>query len=801
MPPVRQPSFAAGEFAPALHSRVDLEQYGHGARRLRNFFVGKHGTAVSRPGTRFVCRGKFDAKQVRLLPFRYADDESYCLELGDLYLRFVASSAQLKVNSGAPVEVVTPYTEAQLPRVRHVQSGDILTLTHPEHTPRMLKRQDGGFVVATASITKIAEFTAQVTLPNHGLQTGDLLTVVLGGAEIYFNAGAFTVTVTSSSVFTYDDTTSSGGSVSPTNPITFGVNRFRWTLEEVTFDVPSWFGAASYRAVDPVPTVDSGHPVVEWAYQVTTVGRTLAGMLVESLPVAVTLLSTGGALASELAIYSDRPLSLDFSGAVGVLPAHVQSFVGYRIYRGRSGTFGFVGERKGAQVTTWKDHGQEPDFSIPPPSGRNPFEVLAANGSTVLRTEEPVAVCYYEDRLVFAGTAERPGHVFASASGSYTNFDERSPSTADEALEFELVSRTREEIRNLVPRDRLLVFTDSSVWSAGGADGSMSATNQLDARVHVEIGASHLAPLPVRQSVLFARAKGMAVLDLVRTEQGYGAVEVSELASHLFEGLSVVDWTYAEDPWGVVWVVRSDGRLLSFTPGRMGGWAWHDTYEGAGASQLSTPVHKFESVCAVAEGTEDGVYVAVQRVAAGVTIRTIERMTNRLVNDSTPLADLVCLDAAYTYEGVSAPSITGLTWLAGRDVYAVADGLVQGPITVSAAGVALLTTAALKVQIGLRYFPELETLDFPDGRTHKKAVRKVSFEVYASKGLFTGETFDALSEWEEGAGATGLITGLAEVRVQHAWNTNGGRAVLRQTLPFPITVVGVIRGLEVGGDS
>lgn len=763
MPPVRQPSFSSGELAPALYGRVDLDQYGHGLKRLRNFFISRHGSAVSRPGTKFICRVKDDTKQVRLVLFRYADDESYCLEFGHNYVRFIFRGAQV-VNAGAAAySAVTTYAEGEIVTsggitYRSIQSGNLNKT--PVSQPLWWSAQS--ILEVPTTYTEAELFDLDIA------QSGDILFIAHPS---------------------HPPRTLSRWSAS------------RWTLAALDFSIPAWFGAASYRQLS-TGTVDTDHPSVEWTYKVTSVGRTLTGMLVESLPVTITLDSVGGAVPAELAIYQDQPTELQFSGAAGTLPTGVLSWVGYRVYRGRGTMFGFVGEAKGAQVTTFKDYGQAPDEGIPPPTGRNPFQVLAADGVSVTRTEEPASVCFFEDRLVFGGTTERPGHIFASSAGSYLNFDERSPSTADEALEFELAARTREEIRRLVPRERLIVLTDASPWMVGGANGPLAATDLMDARPLAEIGAAKVVPLLARDSLLYARTKGTGVIHLARSETGYGVQDISALASHLFDKRSIVDWAYAEDPWSVVWAVRSDGRLLSlsFLGGGMAAWGWHDTGTAAGATQVSAPTHQFESVCAVPESTEDGVYLAVKRTVTSGTIRTIERMTDRLFTEESTLADCICLDAAYTYTGVAATVITGLTWLAGRTVHALADGVVRGPLTVSAAGEVTLPVAAVKAHIGLLYYPELETLNFADGRGHKKAVRKVLLEVYASAGLYAGSDFTHLSVWREGQDATALTTGLVEVPVRHGWGRDAA-AALRQTVPLPVTVVSLIREMEVGGGA
>lgn len=702
--PLRQGSFAAGELAKALWRRPGLRLYNEGARKLRNFMVDQTGAAVSRPGTQFIVKTKTDGKKVRLVPFFQADDVGYVLEFGNLYVRFILNGAQVESSPGVPLEVVTTYLEADLPRLKFTQSGDILTITHPNYTPR----------------------------------------------ELTLTAGV-------------------------------------WAIANVSFAIPTKTWADfKWQSVPQIPADDAEHPLQYFKWKFTVLGRTANGQLIESQPIDV---ATG---ANDV-VYPDRPLTVNLVISAGTF----FSLAGFRFYRGRNNTFGYIGEVD-QTAAVFVDTGNEPDFFQPPPTGRNPFEVYAANGTTLVRTEEPTACCYFEDRLVYAGTAERPVHVFGSMTSNYTNFDERRPSTADEAVEFDLAARRRETIRGLLSKDQLLIFTDANVWAANGPGGApLAPTDLIQAKVQLAVGSSWLDPLEVGDSVLFNRAKGSGVFDLnFSTERkGYLGGNISARSNHLVgKPRSVVDWTYAEDPWGMVWLVRDDGRLLSLTyfPAlETVAWAWHDTEGATNAKHTDASVSSFENVCAIPEGDEDAVYVVVKRTIAGVDKRYIERMTDRVITDSTALKDVVCLDSSVSRTGAATTAIGGLSHLNGKTVYANADGLVQGPFVV-AAGAIVLTTAAVEVHTGLRYFPEMETLDAPSGR--RQTVSKVLVDLEAADGVKVGEDFDNLTPWvpEE---LTVIETSQAEQRISHKWN-DGGRVVVQQSKPLPLTVYGVTRMVD-----
>lgn len=134
-----QPSFAAGELADALTARVDLSKYSVGAKTMRNFIAHPHGGASNRPGTEFIAETKTHSKKSRLIPFLFSTQQAYVLEFGNLYLRVYKDGGQI-VSGATPVEVVTPYLEADISAVKFTQSADVLYLCHPSHPPKTLSR-------------------------------------------------------------------------------------------------------------------------------------------------------------------------------------------------------------------------------------------------------------------------------------------------------------------------------------------------------------------------------------------------------------------------------------------------------------------------------------------------------------------------------------------------------------------------------------------------------------------------------------------------------------------------------------
>lgn len=91
--PTIQNSFNSGEWAPNLWARTDIEKYKSGAALLKNFFVDYRGGASTRVGTKYILKGYKDSTAIRLIPFQASFTVKYAMEFGANYVRFFANGA------------------------------------------------------------------------------------------------------------------------------------------------------------------------------------------------------------------------------------------------------------------------------------------------------------------------------------------------------------------------------------------------------------------------------------------------------------------------------------------------------------------------------------------------------------------------------------------------------------------------------------------------------------------------------------------------------------------------------------
>lgn len=139
---VSQNSFSKGVISPSLQGRVDLEQYSLGVKKLVNGIVLQEGCIVNRSGLEFLCETKNSAKKTRLIPFVFSITQSYIIEAGEKYFRFIKDGGYILDENSNVYEVTTPYLASELLELDYVQQADVMTLVHKNHPPYELSRLD-----------------------------------------------------------------------------------------------------------------------------------------------------------------------------------------------------------------------------------------------------------------------------------------------------------------------------------------------------------------------------------------------------------------------------------------------------------------------------------------------------------------------------------------------------------------------------------------------------------------------------------------------------------------------------------
>lgn len=849
MPNIRtlQRSFGGGEVTPEFFGRIDDAKYQTGLATCRNFIILPHGPAQNRPGFAFVREVKTSAKKTRLIPFTYSTDQTMVIEMGEGYFRFHTQGATL-LSAGVPYEIANPYAEAELFNIHFVQSADVLTLVHPNHAPRELRRLGATnwqlsviSFAPTFSPPEPVTGVAVVGSPGSPVYLQHIYAVTAVGEEgkdesvaseqsLGVRVGVRSIKaaspgrLTSRTVHGFaanDRVYVSGFDNQAVLPDGYYLINSAPTTKTVTLktlagapiDMTSYGsyggGGAIHEAVTGITVANPAVITVSAAHGFAIDDRVYVRDLgmpsipdgfyyVDSVPLTTTLtlrndtdevVSTLGNPAwttggAVLGVGVKNDLLLPGSYNALTWPA-VAGATRYRVYKLDNGLYGYLGE---TPDTEFRDENIAPDL------GRTPPVLFDAFGGA---GEYPGAVSYFEQRRVFGGSTNQPQNIWMTRTGTESNISYSLPSRDDDAISFRVAAREANTIRHLAPLGSLVALTGSAEWRISTADSDVVTPSTVTVRPQSYIGANNAQPVIINSNMIYAAARGGHVRELAYNWQasGYVTGDLSLRAPHLFDGLDVTDIAYAKAPFPIVWMVSSSGELLGLTyvpEQQVGAWHQHDT-DGV-----------FESVAVVAEGVEDALYCVIRRTINGQSKRYVERLSEMLFAD---LDAAFFVDSGLTYNGAPATSVSGLGHLEGKTVSILADGAVM-PQQVVTGGAVTLQQAASVVHVGLPITADLQTLPLAFevqgyGQGRQKNVNKVWLRVNRSSGIFAGPDTDSLTEvkqrtTEPYGSPPSLKSEEVSVVVSPSWG-DSGQVVIRQSDPLPLTIVSMSLEVSIGG--
>lgn len=482
----------------------------------------------------------------------------------------------------------------------------------------------------------------------------------------------------------------------------------------------------------------------------------------------------------------DAPIALTWDAVLGA----VEYYVYCDAYQ--NNVRGFIGA---AGSNSFKDVGFTPDHAVTAPVARSLFTTSS---------NYPQAVGLYQQRRLFANTDTDPEGIWGSRVGFHSNFAISSPLQDDDAITFRIAGHQLNPVRHLIGLKKLVVLSDTGEWVINGDGAGVLLPTAINPDQQGYVGASYVPPVVVGNAILYVQARKSTILDLQFNAdvEGFGGRDLSIAAEHLFAGYTIKAIDFAQIPDSIVWAVRSDGVLLGLTylPDQ-DVWGWHRHTTGASGI--------VEDVAVIPESDRDAVYLLVKRTIGGSAVRYIERLETFETGE-----DAFFVDSGLSYEGELENTFGGLDHLEGQVVAVVANGEVifngdpdhadAADFTVNG-GEIVLDQYCEVVHIGLPIaYPDLEFLDMDipgtSLRAHRKRLQSVSILVdESSAGFQVGPSTDQLiasrrEAWEAADPATGLI----EINLTSLF-TDTGRMVIRQPDPLPLTILGVIPFIEVGG--
>lgn len=407
-----------------------------------------------------------------------------------------------------------------------------------------------------------------------------------------------------------------------------------------------------------------------------------------------------------------------------------------------------------------------------------------ARGSWSDRFGWPTCPALFDGRLTFL----RGGRRWQSTSDDFESFG--IGAEADDAISGTIPGRMN------VPRwakagDRLMIGTAGGEgYISAGRDDEVMTPDNARARIRTERGAYNADAVHVDGMPAFIHRSGRKLHLMVWNGSEYELLNLSRLHRDIAGVCNggFTELAFQSEPEPRLYARRSDGQcavMLISLADRLGGWMrLVPTGEDAA----------IESVCVVPGTPEDHVYRVVKRTIGGTTKRYVEKQAKERWGNSSHAWRL---ESALLYSGTATTAISGLGHLEGEQVYAWADGRVDGPHTVTS-GAITLTYAASYVIVGLKYQGFYRGPRAPNLAKSKKIERLgMLLHNTVGGGVSWGRNFTTMSRLKDRLmeGATydsplPLISEDVDFPISGSWE-NDGRVCIRFEGVGPATVLGL----------
>ena len=826
-----QSNFTAGEISPKLTGQVTFNKYPNALETLENMTVFPQGGATRRYGARHVCEVKDSSKVTRLIPFEFNVTQSYVLEFGNLYIRFYKDNGQIveadktitgitqanpavvtasshgysngdhvwinnvvgmtEVNGrrytvankttntfelsgvdsssytayssngdGQKVyEISTSYTEAQVFDLKFTQSADIMYIAHPSHEPSKLTRT--------------------------GHTTWTLAEVDFAATGPYLNASTSSTTLTPAS-------SAVGTGVNITASATTGIN-----------DGDGW------------QTTDVGRILKFNSGDAKITARTSTTVVVVTITKAFA--STAGTTGWQLGTWSD---TTGFPETV--------TFFEERLV--------FGGSTEYPQTIWASESGSYESFDIGDSSASNAFiYTIAANRVNKIRWLAPA-------RDLIVGTAGgefkvsrptgeplKPDNVQITQQTTFGGYTTR-PIQIGNAVLF--VQRQQRKIREfaynfqddayIAPDMTLLAehITEGgivdvdyaqepdSIYWAVRADGTLlGLTYQREEdvigwhrhiiggkAVNCTITLTDYANIQTGTKLKFTKSDGTEVTFTSTT----GTAGTDEFKTETNNNTSATNLKNAINGHAdFTATVASNVVTASETTPQSTGYLTVVSQDTVRLAKVNESQAKVKSVTSITESTENQVWIIVERIVNGSTVKYVEYLDSNLATDSALTG---------TVTG-SSTKVTSLDHLEGQTVQILIDDAVYPKQVVSSGAVTIdlpSTFASKTIQVGLGYNSTLKTLRIEAGsqagtaQGRKKRYNEVLVRLLNTVGVkINGDQLPFRSSADEMGEPIPQFTG--DKRVTNlGWNREG-QVTIKQEQPLPLTVL-AITGTQTTSD-
>ena len=814
-----QTNFTAGELTPKLAGQIDFKKYNNGVETLENMTVFPQGGTTRRSGTRFVCEVKDSSKAVRLIPFEFNITQSYILEFGNLYIRFYKDNGQI-TESDKTITGITAANPAVVTSNSHGYSnGDHIWISSVVGMTELNGRR---FTVANKT-TNTFELSGVNSSGYTAYSSGGVANKVYEIATPYTDSQIFDLQFTQSADIMY--------LVHPSHePEKLSrTGHTAWTLADVDFQVGPFLdtNTTATTLTTSATTVGSGRTLTASAslFASTDVGRLVklgdgwgkitAYTSVTVVTWTITKAATGsGSITWSLGAWSD---TTSFPQTV--------SFYEQRLV--------FAGSTDYPQTIWASQSGDYENFDVDDASASDAFiYTIAANRVNLIRWLSPardlvVGTAGGEFRVGRpTGEPLKPDNVTITQQTTYGGHTTQAIQIGNAVM---FVQRQKRKVREFAYRfeDDAYVAPDMTLlaehiteggiddvdfaqepdaiyWAVRNDGTLLGMTYQREEDViawhrHIlggrdancTITVTDYTNIIVGSKLTLTKSDGTSVTFTSETSGGSAPSETNgwrpntnnnTTADNIFTAINAhADFTVSNPSANVVTVTETSPNgigLLTIT-----------TSDDVRLAVTSQTLAKVKSVSTISETSENQVWIVVERIVNGSTVKYVEYLDSTLDMDS---------GLSGTVTGATT-TVTSLEHLEGETVQIVIDDAVYPTQIVSNGAITISLTSSYSskaIKVGLGYVSTLKTMKVEAGASagtaqgRKKRYNEVLVRLLSTTGAtINGDQLPFRTSANAMDESITAITG--DKRVTNLGWDREGQITIQQTQPLPMTILGI----------
>lgn len=653
----------------------------------------------------------------------------------------------IQIEAAGVMEIPAPWAQADLGKIRHTQSGDVIFVACENYQQRRIERRPGNswsvVLYQSSNGPYLLENTSNTTIAASGL-TGNV--TLSASAPIFRNSNVGSIYRISSVGQRVITTITGENQFSDPIRVT-GVGGSRI----FTRTVSGTFTATAYlqRSVGAIGAWED----------ISTITVPVSGSFDDGLDNQIIYYRIGVKAGG----YTSGTINVDIIYSIGSITgvARVTDFtsetvVSAEILKALGGSIG---------TDIW------------------------AEGNWSDRRGWPSSVALYEGRLWWAGKDKNWGSV----SDAFDNFD---PETEGDSgpINRNIGFGPVDTINWLLPTQRLLIGGQGGEFSARSSSFDEPLTpDNYNLKEFSTQGSAAVAAVKVDSLGVFVQKSGTRLFELAfdGNVYDYGSNDLTLLVPEIGDP-GLIHLAVQRQPDTRVHAIRADGKVVVLV---------YDKLENVRCFVLVETDGVVEDAVVLPGTVEDQVYYVVRRTVNGSTVRFLEKWAQESECRGGLLSK--CADAHVVYDGSAITTVAGLGHLEGETVVVWADGADAGSAIVTG-GQITLATAASKVVAGLGYAARFKSskLAYASGLgtaiLQRKRISQIGFVLADThkRGVRYGQDFvtmDDLPAIEEYEAVTAEVWESYDnetIEFPGSWDTDS-RICLEANAPRPATVLGM----------